>query len=173
MKVDRILEAGILAMLLAFVGTLYLSLHDNVVQAGDRAPDFSIQADNGKTITARDFGGKLLILNFWATWCPPCVDEAPSLNALQHRIAPLGGTVLGVSIDDDEQAYEKFITNFRLDFPTYRDTTKQIPLIYGTTMYPDTYIIDRKGKLDRKIVGPQDWSSTEMTLYLDKLLNAK
>lgn len=128
---------------------------------------------NGKPAHLSDLKGKVVLLNFWATWCPPCVDEAPSLNALQHRIAPLGGTVLGVSIDDDEQAYEKFITNFRLDFPTYRDTTKQIPLIYGTTMYPDTYIIDRKGKLDRKIVGPQDWSSTEMTLYLDKLLNAK
>ena len=69
---------------------LYLSLHDNVVKAGDRAPDFSIQADNGKTITAHDFGGKLLILNFWATWCPPCVDEVPSLNQLQRALGPQG-----------------------------------------------------------------------------------
>jgi hypothetical protein len=69
MKVDRILQAGILAMLCAFVGVLYLSLHDNVVKAGDKAPDFSITADNGRTVTARQFGGKLLILNFWAALC--------------------------------------------------------------------------------------------------------
>jgi cytochrome c biogenesis protein CcmG/thiol:disulfide interchange protein DsbE len=114
-----------------------------------------------------------VLLNFWATWCPPCVDEAPSLNALQKRIAPLGGTVLGVSVDDDQEAYQEFIKHYELSFPTFRDTTKQIPLMYGTTMYPDTYVIDRHGKLDRKIVGPQDWSSPEMTQYLDKLLAAK
>ena len=55
-----------------------------MVKAGDKAPDFSIQADNGKTVTAHDFGGKLLILNFWATWCQPCVDEVPSLNQLER-----------------------------------------------------------------------------------------
>lgn len=128
---------------------------------------------NGKPGRLSDLKGKVVLLNFWATWCPPCVDEAPSLNALQRRIAPLGGTVLGVSVDDAEQAYQDFIKRYELSFPTYRDTTKQIPLMYGTTMYPDTYIIDRGGKLDRKIVGAQDWSSPEMTQYLNHLLGAK
>ena len=81
--------------------------------------------------------------------------------------------MLGVSVDDDEQAYQGFIKHYELAFPTYRDTTKQIPLTYGTTMYPDTYIIDRNGKLDRKIVGAQDWSSPEMTQYLNNLLSSK
>jgi peroxiredoxin len=76
-------------------------------------------------------------------------------------------------VDDAEQAYQDFIKRYELSFPTYRDTTKQIPLMYGTTMYPDTYIIDRGGKLDRKIVGAQDWSSPEMTQYLNHLLGAK
>ncbi|HEY0702289.1 MAG TPA: TlpA disulfide reductase family protein [Candidatus Acidoferrales bacterium] len=128
---------------------------------------------HGKPAHLSDLKGKVVLLNFWATWCPPCVDEAPSLNALQKRIAPLGGTVLGVSVDDDQQAYEQFIKHYELSFPTFRDTTKQIPLSYGTTMYPDTYVIDRNGKLDRKIVGPQDWSSPEMTQYLNNLLGAK
>ena len=88
MKVDRIIEAGILATFAAFVGVLFLSLHDNVVKAGDRAPDFSIRADNGKIITAKDFGGKLLLLNFWATWCPPCISEVPALNQLQRALGP-------------------------------------------------------------------------------------
>ena len=85
MKVDRVIEAGILAMLCAFVGTLYMSLHDNVVKAGDSAPEFSVKTQDGRTLTPRDFGGKLLLLNFWATWCAPCVQEVPSLDLLQRE----------------------------------------------------------------------------------------
>src|ERR1700691_4191899 len=103
MKANRILEAALGVMLCLFVGALYLSLHDNVVKAGDTAPAFSIQTDTGKTVTARDFGGKLLILNFWATWCAPCVQEVPSLAAFQRTMAPEGVVVLGVSVDSNEK----------------------------------------------------------------------
>jgi peroxiredoxin len=156
-------------LLTAFIGC-YSGSHP--ARIGSNAPDFTVQ-DSDHSVTLSKYRGQVVVLNFWATWCPPCVDEAPSLNALQKRIAPLGGTVLGVSVDDDQEAYQEFIKHYELSFPTFRDTTKQIPLMYGTTMYPDTYVIDRKGKLDRKIVGPQDWSSPEMTQYLDKLLAAK
>jgi cytochrome c biogenesis protein CcmG/thiol:disulfide interchange protein DsbE len=111
-----------------------------------------------------------VVLNFWATWCPPCVDEAPSLNQLQKRIAPMGGMVLGVSVDEDQATYDNFLKTYNISFPTYRDPSKQIAVNYGTTMYPETYIIDRRGRLDRKIVGPQDWSSPELTAYLDSVL---
>jgi cytochrome c biogenesis protein CcmG, thiol:disulfide interchange protein DsbE len=94
---------------------------------------------------------------------------------LQQRIAPLGGTVLGVNIgiDDEESAYEQFLMTYHIDFPTYRDATKLLAASYGTTAYPETYVIDRKGRLDRKIVGPQDWTSPEMMTYLDSLLNER
>src|SRR5580692_8083027 len=118
MKVDRILQAGIFAMLCAFVGVLYLQLHDNVVKAGDRAPDFTIQADNGKTITAKDFGCKLQVLNFWATWCEPCNAEVPSLNQLQRALRSQGVVVLGVSQDEDPKAYQSFLARFRVSYLT-------------------------------------------------------
>ena len=89
MKVDRIIEAGICVMLAAFVGTLYMSLHENVVKAGDKAPDFSFRADNGKTVAAHDFGGKLLLVNFWASWCAPCVEEMPALNEMARELGQL------------------------------------------------------------------------------------
>jgi cytochrome c biogenesis protein CcmG, thiol:disulfide interchange protein DsbE len=178
-RLDKRLKRNINTVLvLAFIaGLLFLFARPDYRQGepslrGTPEKDFPLVL-NGKPSRLSELKGKVVLLNFWATWCPPCVDEAPSLNALQHRIAPLGGTVLGVSVDDDEQAYQEFIKHYELAFPTFRDTTKQIPLTYGTTMYPDTYIIDRNGKLDRKIVGPQDWSSPEMTSYLDKLLSAK
>lgn len=134
--------------------------------------DFTLTLD-GKPARLSDLRGNVVVLNFWATWCQPCIDEAPSLNALQRRIAPLGGTVLGINPDDDQSAYENFLKSYQIGFPNYRDPSKRIALDYGTTMYPETYIIDRKGRLDRKIIGPQDWTSPELTAYLDSVLNSK
>ena len=87
---------------------------------------------------------------------------------------PLGGTVLGISEDDDQSAYDKFLKDYRIDFPAYRDPSKhQIALDYGTSMYPETYIIDPRGRIDRKIIGPQDWTSPEMLAYLSSLQQEK
>ena len=138
--------------------------------AGKPAPDLKFKDLNGKDVALSDLKGKVVFLNFWATWCPPCVEEAASLEALQKHIAPLGGTVLGVSIDDSQPAYEDFLKQYGLTYPTFRDTTKKIPLTYGTVMYPDTYIIDRQGKLVRKIIGAQDWTSPQMTASVDAIL---
>jgi len=162
MKVDRILEGGIVLMLCAFVGVLYVSLHDNVIKVGDRAPDFSIQADNGKTISARNFGGKLLILNFWASWCPPCVEEAPSMQTLATLLGPRGLVVLGVSEDEDPKAYKAFLDKFGVTYPTARDPTKAIKTSYGTIQIPETYLIDTNGRVVEKIVSSTNWSSEAM-----------
>ncbi len=170
MKADRIIQAGIVAMLFAFIGTLYLSLHDNVVKAGDKAPDFSIRADDGKTITARDFGGKLLILNFWATWCEPCVHEVPSLNRLASILGPKGLVVLGVSEDKDLQAYQNFLARFRVSYLTARAPNQEIKAKYGTVLIPESYIIDRSGKVVEKIVSDTDWSSEQMVQHVQSLL---
>jgi thiol-disulfide isomerase/thioredoxin len=139
---------------------------------GSTPRDFSLTLE-GKAAKLSDFRGKVVLLNFWASWCQPCVEEAPSLNLLQRRIAPLGGTILGVNVgvDDGEDSYEKFLSDYKIDFPTYRDATEKLAASYGTTAYPETYVIDRKGHLDRKIVGPQDWTSPEMMAYLDSLLD--
>jgi cytochrome c biogenesis protein CcmG/thiol:disulfide interchange protein DsbE len=171
----RKLNTGLALAFLA--GLLFLFARPDYRQGepsmhGQKEIDFALTLD-GKPAHLSDFRGKVVLLNFWATWCPPCVDEAPSLNLLQQRIASRGGTVLGVSVDDDEDAYRRFLATYDLRFPNYRDASKKIALEYGTTMYPDTYVINRDGKIDRKIIGPQDWTSPEMTAYLDTLLNSK
>jgi cytochrome c biogenesis protein CcmG, thiol:disulfide interchange protein DsbE len=171
----RKLNTGIV---LAFIaGLLFLFARPDYRQGepslrGRPAKDFAYTLD-GKPAHLSDLRGKVVLLNFWATWCPPCVDETQSLNQLQNRIAPLGGTVLGVSVDEDPQAYNDFLKTYGISFPTYRDASKQIPLSYGTTMYPDTYVITRSGRLDRKIVGAQDWTGPDMTAYINSLLNEK
>ena len=135
---------------------------------GRPAKDFSFVL-NGKPTHLSDLRGHVVVLNFWATWCPPCVDEAPVLNDLQQHLERFGGMVLGISVDDDKAAYDQFLKDHDIIFPTYRDATKKIPLSYGTSMYPETYIIDANGKLQRKIIGPQEWTSPEMISYLSSL----
>jgi cytochrome c biogenesis protein CcmG, thiol:disulfide interchange protein DsbE len=171
----RNLKTGLVLIFIA--GLLYMFARADYRQGepslrGQPEKDFALTLD-GKPSRLSYLKGNVVVLNFWATWCPPCVDEAPSLNALQRRIAPLGGTVLGISLDEDQDAYENFLKAYQLGFPNYRDPSKKIAMDYGTTMYPETYIIDRQGRLDRKIIGPQDWTSPEMTSYLDSILKSK
>jgi cytochrome c biogenesis protein CcmG, thiol:disulfide interchange protein DsbE len=137
--------------------------------AGKTAEDIPLTID-GKPSRLVDMRGKVVVLNFWASWCAPCVEETPSLVQLQQRIASRNGVVLGVSVDEDDSAYLKFIHDHDVNYPTSRDGSKKSALEYGTVMYPETYIIDRKGKIIRKIIGPQDWNSAEMTAYFDAIL---
>jgi len=142
--------------------------------AGSKAEDFAIEI-SGKPAHLSDLRGKVVVLNFWGTWCPPCKDELPALNRLQKYIASRNGVVLGVAADEDPAAYEKFLREEGVTFPTYRDpATKDnrspIALSYGTSMVPETYIIDRRGRIARKVVVPQQWDSPEMLAYFDYIL---
>src|SRR6476620_1708410 len=138
-KTDRLLRGGIVLLSAVLVFFIYSGIHERVVVAGDSAPEFTIRADNGRTVTIPNFDGKLLVLNFWATWCPPCVQETPSLSAFAAAYAGKGVVVLGVSVDKDEKAYRNFIQRFKPNFLTKREF--QIHEDYGTFMYPETYII--------------------------------
>jgi peroxiredoxin len=170
MKTDRILHASLVVMLALFVVALYTTLRDTTVKVGDRAPDFSIRADNGKVITPRDFGGKVLIVNFWASWCAPCVYEAPSLNKLARELGPKGLVVLGISQDESEQGYRKFIDKFQISFLTARQHDETIKHSYGTIQIPESYVIGPDGKILEKVVSDVDWTSGPMVDYFKSLL---
>jgi cytochrome c biogenesis protein CcmG, thiol:disulfide interchange protein DsbE len=138
--------------------------------AGKTAQDFPTDIW-GKPGHLSDLRGKVVVLNFWATWCPPCVEETPSLNKLEKYIEPRNGVVLGVSVDEDPAAYEKFLKDQGVVFPTFREPTRKLALDYGTPVFPDTYVIDRHGKIARKFYGPQQWDSPELLAYFDAILN--
>ena len=157
------------AVLYAFAAPSYRQGEASL--AGRRAKDFPLQI-TGATHLA-DLRGKVVVLNFWASWCPPCLEETQSLNHLQQDIAAKGGVVLGMSVDEDQAAYEKFLVDNHVVFPTYRDASKKSAAAYGTSMFPETFLIDREGRLARKIVGPQDWQSPEVMGSIDILLNQK
>jgi peroxiredoxin len=146
--------------------------------AGRTAPDFQLEM-NGRQIHLSDLRGKVVVLDFWATWCPPCVEEAPSLNALQAKIESQGGTVLGISQDYDANAYQKFLIEHGVNFPTYREpglsnqVLGSIPAQYGTSALPEAYLISKDGKIARKVVGPQDWTNPELMSSVETLLHAQ
>lgn len=157
--------ALVLACLLALAGCYE---HSKPYSIGKPAPDFTVQ-DSDRSVTLSQLRGKIVVLNFWATWCPPCVEEMPSLVQMQKQLTAKGVTVLAVSVDDDAGAYNKFLKDHGIDLLTVRDKTKTSSIIYGTFKYPETYIIDRHGTIRRKFIGPVDWSQAEIVEYLSRL----
>ena len=135
---------------------------------GQNAPDFSVQ-DSDHKITLSQFRGQVVVLNFWGTFCPPCIEEMPSLIQMQTRLKKNGVTVLGVSIDADDAAYHKFLKDYGVNFVTVRDDAQKSSTLYGTFGWPETYVIDRTGVVRRKFIGAVNWNSPEITDYLSKL----
>jgi cytochrome c biogenesis protein CcmG/thiol:disulfide interchange protein DsbE len=141
----------------------------NPTRIGSNAPDFTVQ-DSDHKVTLSQFRGQVVVLNFWGTFCPPCIEETPSLVRMQSRLRDKGVVVLAVSIDDDDAAYHKFLRDYGLSgMVTVRDGAQRSSALFGTFGWPETYIIDRNGRIRRKFIGAVDWSSPEITDYLSKL----
>ena len=135
---------------------------------GSNAPDFTVQ-DSDHTVALHDLRGQIVVLNFWATWCPPCVEEMPSLVEMQRRMKAKGVTVLAVSVDVDQKAYHQFLKDHNVNLMTVRDPDQKSSGVYGTFKFPETYIIDRNGIVRRKFIGAVDWSQPEIVDFLNKL----
>jgi cytochrome c biogenesis protein CcmG/thiol:disulfide interchange protein DsbE len=135
---------------------------------GKPAPDFVVQ-DVERKVTLSQFKGQVVVLNFWASWCPPCVAETPSLVRMHQLMKDKGVVVVAISADEDDSAYHRFISKYNMDFVTVRDPSAKIQHLYGTIQIPETYIIDRDGVLRRKFANAFDWNTPEVTDFLGKL----
>jgi thiol-disulfide isomerase/thioredoxin len=161
---------GLLGTLtVAFVGLIIFDLRDTSAKEGGEAPAFTITTDQGKKITPQSFGGKLLVLNFWATWCAPCVQEIPSLNQFQQKYAGKGVVVVAISVDKNPNKYKSFLEKIPVSFETARDPNADISAQYGTFQYPETYLI-KNGRVVRKFANAENWTDDNITLYVESLL---
>jgi cytochrome c biogenesis protein CcmG, thiol:disulfide interchange protein DsbE len=163
LQLRSLLLAGLLLLVLSgcYSGT-------RPPRIGSNAPDFTVQ-DSQNKVTLSQYRGQVVVLNFWATWCPPCVEEMPSLVEMQQRMKAKGVTVLAVSMDVDEGAYRQFVKDHNVNLLTVRDPDQKSNTLYGTFKFPETYIIDRNGVMRRKFIGAVDWTEPEITDFLGKL----
>jgi cytochrome c biogenesis protein CcmG, thiol:disulfide interchange protein DsbE len=130
------------------------------------APDFTV-TDGTSSIHLANYRGQVVLLNFWATWCGPCIEELPSLLQLHHDMPNL--VILAISIDEDPVAYSSFLVRHHVDLITVRDPEQSAAKLFHTDMWPETYVIDRQGVIRRKFVSNQDWTSPEIISYLKSL----
>lgn len=118
------------------------------------APDFVLTAFDGQRIQLSDYRGQIVVLNFWATWCPPCRVEAPVLQRAAERLESAGVTILGIDVWDDQAAAIEFLKETGVTYPNAEDATRLIPVEFGVTGLPETFVIDRQGVLVRRWMGP-------------------
>jgi cytochrome c biogenesis protein CcmG, thiol:disulfide interchange protein DsbE len=140
------------------------------LQENGPAPAITVNSLNGKPLNLSDLKGKVVLLNFWATWCPPCREEIPSMMKLNGAMAGKPFQMVAVSIDEGGQpAIESFFKTSGFSLPAYTDPDNRAAKAYGITGVPETFIIDKSGILVKKVIGPMAWDSPDVMSYLDGL----
>lgn len=130
-----------------------------VITSGDQAPEFRLAKFDGGSVTLADLRGRVVMVHFWATWCPPCVEELPTLDRLHQSV--IGKDFEMLAVDEDEggaEAIASFVKKNRLKLPVLFDSGSEVARRYGTYKLPETYIIDRQGVVRYKAIGPRDWT---------------
>jgi peroxiredoxin len=144
---------------------------DPRLEKGVPAPNFTLPDLDGKMISLTDYKGKVVLLNIWATWCPPCVEEMPSMEKLHQELKDEGFEILAVSIDvSGAIAVLPFMKKHKLSFPALTDSKGDIKSLYQTTGVPESFIIDKEGVIVEKIIGPRDWATPGVIRYLRNLI---
>ncbi|HKC94085.1 MAG TPA: redoxin domain-containing protein [Nitrospira sp.] len=172
---SRLLILGVGTTILIAVFTLVWlqSAKYEPLAVGKAAPDFSLADLNEKHYRLSDFRGKVVFLNFWATWCKPCREEMPSMEILNKNFEKDGLVILAVSIDrvTTTKDIPPFVKGMNLTFPVLVDSWGQTDKPYKRMGVPETFIIDQQGIIQEIVIGPRDWTRIDSLQVLTKLLN--
>jgi cytochrome c biogenesis protein CcmG, thiol:disulfide interchange protein DsbE len=136
-------------------------------QPGEMAPDFTV-SDGTNTVNLASYRGHVVLLNFWFSTCPPCLEELPSLIQLQHDLPKLD--IIAVSVDQNADSYQRFIIQHHVDLITVRNPSASVPALFHTTQFPESYLIDRNGIIRNKFVSNQDWTEPEIRAMIKSLM---
>ncbi len=125
---------------------------------GAPAPDFQLDRLDGEgPVALSDFRGRVVLVNFWATWCKPCEDEMPSMERLYRALHPSGFELVAVSVDEDRNEVAAFRDRLAISFPIALDPGQEVSRLYQTTGFPESLLVDRDGTVLERYVGPRDW----------------
>jgi peroxiredoxin len=141
------------------------------MEVGKPAPDFMLQDASGKVWKLSGLKGKVVFVNFWATWCKPCRDEMPSMEALNKAMADKPFQMLSIIFNDDLDLAKSYARRQGATFPVLGNPSKELTQAYMITGVPETFLIDADGILKHKFIGPYDWSSQEMKKVVLELFN--
>jgi cytochrome c biogenesis protein CcmG, thiol:disulfide interchange protein DsbE len=175
--VREVLKFAAVLLIVGGAGFGFISLQEKKgygLKEGSPAPGFALPSLASGTTDLGRLRGRVVLVNFWATWCPPCVQEMPSLERLHEALGPEGLSVIGISIDEDEAAVRDFVARHGVRFPILRDPGGHTAAsAYRTTGWPETFIIGSDGTIQRIVVGPAEWDTPEALAYFRRLLPAR
>lgn len=133
------------------------------------APDFALQDSRGNPISLADYRGKVLVVNFWATWCPPCRKEMPSLNRAAAWLKTYDVALIAINVGDNAERVEKFLQEQALDFPIPLDTDTSVSTRWDATRLPITYVVDPQGRIAYRALGSREWDAPELLVPIRSL----
>jgi peroxiredoxin len=155
--VGWVLSGAVLAAVLALI-----LLGDSSAPAplgrGAKAPDFTLPKLGDGSVSLSDLRGRVVLVNFWATWCKPCEEEMPSMEQLYRRLQPRGFEMVAISVDDTTDPIDEFVERMSITFPIALDPGQKTARLYQTTGFPESLLVDRNGVVVERYVGPRDWS---------------
>ena len=142
------------AVALAILAVASACTRGTGISEGTLAPDFVLPRLDGTVQKLSNYRGKIVVVNLWATWCPPCLEEMPLLEQMARQYGPQGLVVLGIAADEDRTAVERFLERRPLSFEILLDPGGEVGTRYGITGYPETFVVDREGRFQVKFIGP-------------------
>jgi peroxiredoxin len=165
------ITSALILLLLNQKSLFFKSEKQEPLAIGLPAPDFTFPGLDGKMVSLSDYRGKVVLVNIWATWCPPCVEEMPSMEKLYQKLKGKDFEILAVSIDSLEaKVVAPFMKKHKLTFPALIDSSGTIRKTYRATGIPESFIIDKNGILIEKIIGPRDWTRPAILSFLSNLV---
>ena len=168
---SRLVLLVVLLVAVGFGVYIYTNLPSTTsVVAGDPAPDFQLEDTEGNQVSLSALRGKVVLVNFWATWCPPCIEEMPSMEKLHTSMANDDFVMLAVNTEDNGRTVvPAFLQKTPYTFPILYDDKGVVQKLYGVYKFPESFIIRKDGTIAEKIIGPLDWSSPDTIAYFQKL----
>ncbi len=136
-----------------------------VAEVGKPAPDFALKDLQGNTVRLSDLRGKVVFLNFWASWCPPCRAEMPAMERLYEAMGGKDFAMLAVNVEDDLKAVKNFVADHSHAFPVLLDPKAEVQDLYRVYRFPETFLIDKQGTIIQHYVGARDWSNVDFLQY--------
>ena len=167
-----IMGAGIMVMLQTNDSSINQSGRSRLGK-GVPAPDFTVPDLDGKMVSLSDYKDNVVLLNIWATWCPPCVQEMPSMEKLHQELKDEAFEILAVSVDEaGAETVKPFIEKHKLGFPVLLDTKGDIKTLYQATGIPESFIIDKDGIIIEKIIGPREWAASGAIRFFRNIIQS-